>query len=215
MSSRWILAGAVVLGLVFVAVWLTGGNATSTDEAGTKAAGIAESAKEHGGSAPASTPVESQSAARPGVEAPDESAPKRDRRSADERRERLRQAIPPREVDPANPAPGTAVFEKEYLRAVIMEDIVPVAQECYQQELEDDPEMEGKVKLEFTVLADQEIGGVVEDASVMDDGTTIESEDLRECLAQATMAIELDPPERGSGRMTVQYAIVMTPDPNE
>ncbi len=69
--------------------------------------------------------------------------------------------------------------------------------ECYDLARAGDPSLEGKVALLFTVSAEPDIGGLVDDIRFDEAGTTIASPDLRECMRQSLYALELDPPPQG------------------
>jgi hypothetical protein len=70
--------------------------------------------------------------------------------------------------------------------------------ECYDLGRAEDPKLEGKVKLRFTVVGEPKIGGLLETAEIVDDGfTTITQQTLRDCMTQQLHALELDPPPEG------------------
>jgi hypothetical protein len=105
-----------------------------------------------------------------------------------------------------------SIEDREFLRRVIEEQIIPVVKDCYALELEDRPGLTGKITVEPTIVADEEIGAVVEDAKILDDDTTIDAEDLKECVVETTLALEFSPPDEGRGRQPIAFTIAFSGD---
>jgi hypothetical protein len=101
-------------------------------------------------------------------------------------------------------------LDPSYVREAIKEQLVPVAVDCYNTALQQDPELGGKLILRFTIVGVEEIGGVVEEAEV-DEESTLDSEFVRECLRESVMDVTFEPPPDG-GRVEVSYPLTFEPE---
>jgi len=117
---------------------------------------------------------------------------------------------------PGSPAPTESEAAKlpeikpEYVREAIREQLMPIALECYNTALRQNPELGGQITVKFTIIGEDEIGGVVESAEIDDEETTLDSEFLRECMRESVMAVTFDPPPN-SGRVDVTYPFMFEP----
>ncbi|PRQ06105.1 AgmX/PglI C-terminal domain-containing protein [Enhygromyxa salina] len=153
-------------------------------------------------------------------EAPRRGVRPRDRMARDLERERIWSALRRQHgLDPA--APGAAAptpsaaaqlpaLDPQYIESAIAEQLVPVAIECYESALEDQPELAGKLIANFTIVGAEDIGGIVEDAAISDE-STLDSPFVRECMRESLMAVSFDPPADG-GRVEVTYPFVFEPE---
>src|SRR5262249_16859999 len=69
--------------------------------------------------------------------------------------------------------------------------------ECYDLGRAEDPKLEGKILLRFTVVGEPKVGAVLESVDIVEDGTTIAQQTIRDCMTQQLYALELDPPPEG------------------
>src|SRR5690606_27381200 len=83
--------------------------------------------------------------------------------------------------------------------------------ECYTMALEDTPGLAGRVMTEFVISGEPEVGGLVEESTISDDGTTIAHPGMRECMRETLYSIEFEPPPDG-GRVMVRYPFEVRPD---
>lgn len=104
-------------------------------------------------------------------------------------------------------------LDKEYIRAVVTEDLVPLVRDCYDDALSRDPDVAGKLVLNYAITGDESVGGVVESVELTED-STIADEQMRECVTESTMSIVFDPPE-GGGKVIVTYPFVFEPESGE
>jgi hypothetical protein len=144
----------------------------------------------------------------------------RNRMTRDLKREQIWAALGrEHQLEPA--APGSAApnektatrlpqLDREYIRAAISEQLLPVAIECYESALADDPGLAGKLVAEFTIVGVEEVGGVVEDAQINADESTLDSEFVRECMRESLMAVTFEPPPDG-GQVQVTYPFEFSP----
>jgi hypothetical protein len=144
----------------------------------------------------------------------------RNRMTRDVKREQIWSALGrEHKLQPA--APGSAAPDKEaaaalpqldteYIRSAITEQLLPVMTECYESALADDPKLAGKIVTEFTLIGVEDVGGVVEEASIRADESTLDSEFVRECMRESLMAVTFDPPADG-GQVLVTYDFEFAP----
>jgi hypothetical protein len=146
------------------------------------------------------------------------------RRILDVKRQQIREALAARDADPAQPAKDPSApskanvggpMSKEHIRTVVRE-LIPVIRDCYNTELEDDEEFSARVVTQFTILGDEDIGGVVDDASIDVENSEFSNEDpvaqarFSECIYESMYTMEFDPPE-GGGRVQVTYPFSFAP----
>jgi len=96
----------------------------------------------------------------------------------------------------------------EYIKKQIME-IRPLLKECYSLALDRHPDLGGVLKVQFTIIADEEYGGLVETSEVLQETELAANEVLSECLRETMYAMRFDPP-KGGGRITVTYPMMFT-----
>lgn len=162
-------------------------------------------------SAPTSAPVPNS--------APQPRADPRNRMARDLERERIWSALR-REHGLTAEAPGEApspsaaaqlpTLDLQYVESAINEQLIPIAKECYESALEDDPQLAGKLVTDFTIVGAQDVGGIVEEAEV-NEASTLDSAFVRECMHESLMAVSFEPPEDG-GRVEFTYAVRFEPD---
>ena len=222
----FVLAGAMVMMMVSGAVFYFMLQAQPVEEAHAPDRPRAVEARVDRGSA--STPAPPPAPAEAPVEVPapatrdgDKAGPSKSQRmSRDLKREqiwsKLRDAHELDAPTPGSPAPakdqleGLPQLDPEYIQSAIREQLVPVAIECYESALEDDPELAGQLLVEFTIVGAEEVGGVVEDALIQDD-STLENAFVRECIRESVMAVSFEPPEAG-GQVKVVYPLNFEPE---
>ena len=121
---------------------------------------------------------------------------------------------PAAEGDPAPSDSGAALLpslDREYIKTAIREQLVPVARECYESALEDDPKLGGKIMLSFEIVGAEDVGGIVEEASVVDEESDLASPFVRECMRESLLGVEFPAPEHG-GRVEVHYPFIFAAD---
>jgi hypothetical protein len=145
---------------------------------------------------------------------------KRNRMTRDVKREQIWSALG-REHSLEPVAPGSAApsekaaarlptLDPQYIQSAITEQLLPVAIECYESALADDPTLAGRLVAEFTIIGVEGVGGVVEEAEIQADESTLDNEFVRECMRESLMAVTFEPPTDG-GRVEVTYPFVFAP----
>jgi hypothetical protein len=225
MSRRPLLA-ALALAAIGVAVYLSGARTGSRrGEHGNKSSWS-------GGCSRGTAPAEQASASeREAASAPDKTTRDAERRAR--MRERLRERLgdrypkkiaqrkraptpepPAQGTQPAAPPSPAATsdapkIEPKYIQERVRQDFFPLARECYAEVLKRKPGLAGKVVLEFTIVGDEKIGGIVEDSIVGEDSTLVDDE-FETCMSESMMAMAFPPP-KGGGTVTVTYPLVFSP----
>ena len=159
-------------------------------------------------------------------------APVLDRKRADEMREELRSlfadaglAWGKSEPDPASataraafpemPAPAGSgnqaqAAQGKYIQSVVREQFFPLARQCYESALVKHPGLAGKVELEFRIVGDKRVGGVVDQATLGDAGN-LRDDAFSQCMTESMMSVSFEAPPNG-GEVTVKYPITFAPD---
>ena len=101
-------------------------------------------------------------------------------------------------------------LSKEYIRDTVKEDVVPLVRECYNNLLEKDPEIAGRMVMQFAIMGDESVGGIVDEMEFAEE-SEIQDEDFRECVSESMMSTVFEPPEEG-GKVVVKYPFVFTTD---
>lgn len=141
---------------------------------------------------------------------------RRDKQLRDDMRKRIYAAFgqPLPEDRPAQAAaptrrPGEPGLSKEYLQERIREDFIPLARECYEAALEQNPSLAGKVVMSFEIVGDESVGGVVESAE-LGEGSTLDDPEFNTCMRESMLSMAFEPP-KGGGSVTVNYPILFDP----
>jgi hypothetical protein len=130
--------------------------------------------------------------------------------SALDRKHALQPAAPGSAAPTQVAAKRLPELDREYIRSAISEQLLPVAVECYESALADDPELAGKLVAEFTIVGAEEVGGIVEEATINAGESTLDNEFVRECLRESLMAVTFEPPPDG-GQVQVTYPFEFRP----
>jgi hypothetical protein len=148
----------------------------------------------------------------PTTEAKPERTTRRDRKTTDAIREQLRAAARSRRSagNGGEAAPAASTLDAAYIQARVREDLLPIAQECYETALETQPKLAGKLVMRFSIVGDPEVGGVVDEAAE-DPSSEIKDPDLLECMRESMLSLSFVPPEDG-GTVEVTYPFVFASD---
>ena len=100
-------------------------------------------------------------------------------------------------------------MDREYIRNSVRA-LLPMITECYETALDTDPTLAGALVVNFTIEGEPDVGGLVTESSINDDGSEIRNESMRECLQETMFALEIDPPTNG-GTVKVTYPFTFSP----
>lgn len=150
-----------------------------------------------------------------------------DRAVRDQTREQLKRSLGSRYGDtnagPENqPLPASTAapsgsvnppaLPPSYIQDVVRKDFFPMARSCYENALAQSPKLAGKAVISFTIVADHDVGGIVDSAEFAD-GSTIDDEGFKTCITESMMNMTFKAPE-GGGSVHVTYPISFSQDPD-
>jgi hypothetical protein len=104
---------------------------------------------------------------------------------------------------------GMSAYAKS-IQDRMREDLIPMAEGCYKNLLAKHPDAGGKVVMEFEILHDEKLGGVVNEPE-LGDGGTLNDREFSTCVRESLSAVYFDAPP-GKGKITVKYPITLSPD---
>jgi len=105
---------------------------------------------------------------------------------------------------PAPTGDGGQGMEPSYIQEVVRTEFFPMAKACY-GELLSRKDAGGRIEMSFTIVADERLGGIVEDVNVGTDGG-IADDKMTTCMRESMSTLAFRPPARG-GMVTVVYPI--------
>jgi hypothetical protein len=88
-------------------------------------------------------------------------------------------------------------------------DVMPLADECYAQAVERDPTLAGGLDLQFQVVGDEDVGGLVESVDVME-SSEIQDVEMIECMRETLLSTIFPAPD-DSGSTGVQLTLRFEP----
>jgi hypothetical protein len=113
------------------------------------------------------------------------------------------------------PAPtGTGNQAEEalgrYVDSVMQEQFVPLAGSCYEALLAARPEAKGAVQLDFSIVGDRSVGGVVLDVTV-DIAPGLKGQEFETCMRESMYSVVFDAPPGEDGTVTVKQSFELAP----
>lgn len=136
--------------------------------------------------------------------------------------QKLAQSVAQNQADPVannadtppdeKPEHNLGTLDKEYIRQQIKE-IIPLVKECYDNALAQGQKGQGKIAMSFSIIADPELGGLIEESQVQDKDPSF-SPDMLECMRETMYAIQFEAPKNG-GRVKVSYPFVFRESSDE
>jgi hypothetical protein len=110
---------------------------------------------------------------------------------------------------PAPTGDGGGAMDPAYIQEVVRNDFFPMARQCY-GELLSRKDAGGRIAMSFTIVADEKLGGIVEDVAVDSDGG-VADEKMTTCMRESMTTLAFRPPAHG-GTVTVVYPIEFAND---
>jgi hypothetical protein len=101
-------------------------------------------------------------------------------------------------------------LDKAYIREAVRKDLIPLAHDCYSSVLATDPKFAGTLVLEFDIMGDEDVGGIV-DGVVPGEGTDVANPEFIECMSESMMTV-IFPPPVGGGMVHVSYPLLFEPE---
>ncbi|HSO39736.1 MAG TPA: AgmX/PglI C-terminal domain-containing protein [Labilithrix sp.] len=106
---------------------------------------------------------------------------------------------------PAPTGDGGQGMEPAYIQEVVRSEFFPMARACFDELLSRKQDAGGRVEMSFTIVADEKLGGLVEDVAVGTDGG-VADEKMTTCMRESMTTLAFRPPAHG-GIVTVVYPI--------
>jgi hypothetical protein len=100
-------------------------------------------------------------------------------------------------------------LDKEYIRRRVRK-VVPLVRECYELALREHPQLSGRMDVEFVIIGEEGVGGLVETSQVKET-STLNDPVMVECVRETMYALQLQPP-KGGGRVVVRYPFEFSSD---
>lgn len=91
-----------------------------------------------------------------------------------------------------------------------VKEFMPLLKECYENARTQEPGLAGTLVLEFAILGDKALGGLVEEAHVVLEESSMANEGLTECATETLYALEFKPPH-GGGRVVYKAPFTFKP----
>lgn len=110
------------------------------------------------------------------------------------------------------PEQNLGSLDKEYIRQQIKE-IIPLVKECYDNALAQGQKGQGKITMNFSIIADPVLGGLIEESQVRGTDPSF-SPDMLECMRETMYALQFEAPRNG-GRVKVTYPFVFRESSDE
>jgi hypothetical protein len=104
-------------------------------------------------------------------------------------------------------------LSREYLQTRIREDFYPLAMACYQNALAVNPALRGQIVVDFMIVGDSKVGGIVDQAKI-NDRTDIADAEFTECMRESMLSMVFAPPDK-NGWVTVTYPFQFSPDDDD
>jgi hypothetical protein len=104
-------------------------------------------------------------------------------------------------------------IDREYIREQVR-ILLPQMTECYSNALQRDPKIEGRIMVDFSIVGDPSVGGLVGESKVKAEDTTISDAEMRECVQETMYAAQFKPPSAG-GEVRVSYPFIFRPSDGE
>jgi|GEM_PF-1336697 len=96
------------------------------------------------------------------------------------------------------------------LIGTINDDFMPLADECYEQARETDPELAGMLDINFKVIADEDIGGLVDEVELGEENE-VDNAGMLECMRE-TLLSTIFPSPNETGEQGVRLTLRFNPD---
>lgn len=112
---------------------------------------------------------------------------------------------------PAPTGDGGEGMDPAYIKDVVRTELVPMAKKCYEELLSRDKNAKGRLEMSFTIVADEKLGGIIEDVEADHGDGGLGDEKMTTCMRESLSTLSFRPPARG-GTVTVKYPLVFSDD---
>lgn len=105
-------------------------------------------------------------------------------------------------------------MDPKYIQEVVRGEFMPMAKKCYEELLTRNKKARGRFEMSFTIVADDKLGGIVEDAEADHGDSGVADEKMTTCMRESMSTLAFRPPAQG-GYVTVVYPISFSPDDDD
>jgi hypothetical protein len=92
----------------------------------------------------------------------------------------------------------------------MQEQFVPLAGSCYEELLSRRPDLAGNVELEFSIMGERAVGGVVVDVA-LGKATSLKDRGFETCVTESMYAVVFEAPPEGHPTVTVTQSFELAP----
>lgn len=111
---------------------------------------------------------------------------------------------------PAPAGEGGGRMDPDYIQEVVRGEYIPMAKKCYEELRARKKGAKGRIAMSFTIVADEKLGGIVEDVEVESDGGVADDK-MTTCMRESMSTLAFRPPAHG-GYVTITYPIEFSDD---
>ena len=164
----------------------------------------------HNASRPPAQPASAAVTAAASSPASASDKPIQARRDAPQRSQMLAQIRSIQKQSGTSPSHETSsALTQDYIRSQ-MQALIPMIKDCYEEGLAVQPDLQGKVIVEFTIAGEPDVGGLVSESKIVEEGSTLKSTSVRECIREVMYSAVFPAPASGVEQV-VTYPFVLLP----
>jgi RNA polymerase sigma-70 factor (ECF subfamily) len=170
----------------------------------------------HKGSTGATKAAPSAVVAAPSAPANPSAVPSSARRDLPQRTQMLAQIQTIQKKTETSPSHETApALNREYIRDQ-MRALIPMIKDCYEDGIRIDPDLHGKLFVQFTIVGEPDVGGLVSESKIVEEGSTLKLTSVRECIRDVMYsAVFPAPPSGGEQVVTYPFELLSAPPASE
>jgi hypothetical protein len=106
----------------------------------------------------------------------------------------------------ASPAQPDSERRRAFLKRAVREQYIPLAGGCYEELLTREPKAKGKMVFAFSIVGDEDTGGVVDTVELKEE-SEIKDPEFVLCVRESLYGTIFEPPPDGARETTVVYPI--------
>jgi hypothetical protein len=130
------------------------------------------------------------------------------RREADEENAHPHAPGDPQPASRGNREPNDLKEFGAFVAQAIKEDFIPMARACSRELASRRPDAGGSTRVAFKLLGDKTIGGVVDEAHIDGEKSTLVDDKFETCIRESMYGVYFDPPPFG-GEATLNFDVVV------
>ncbi len=100
----------------------------------------------------------------------------------------------------------------QYISDRLQQDFVPLLQQCFADEVHKSPGLTGTAVLNYRIVGDESVGGVVDTATVDPMKSTLNSAEFSECVTESMKSVAFGAPPADQKELAGKYSITFGPN---